>query len=80
MVGSHLLTSGLVSQGQEPESETNLMVGCMEGNRIFTSEHFKTYLGRRQKGESSEVSSLQPQLSNLPWDALGRSLNGWVEL
>ena len=37
VVGSHLLTSGLVSRGQGPESEKNLMVSWMEGKYIFTS-------------------------------------------
>lgn len=53
VVGSHLLTSGLVSEGQGPKSGKHLMVGCQEGNLIFTSGQFKTYRGRRQKGESS---------------------------
>lgn len=37
VVGSHLLTSGLVSWGQGPELEKYLMVSRMEGRSILTS-------------------------------------------
>lgn len=46
VVGSHLLTSGLVSWGQGPELAKNLMANGMKGKYTLTT-HFKTYLGKR---------------------------------